>query len=133
CSPTATSRWHGRWRKMTSTMQPWTNWEDYAAGLYAPRFDAGQVQESVKLLSDPAEFDAAAREMIREWPNAAKHWLNLRSGRKSWIGQAACCYHHGATSTETRHAWGMLVNRVQVSANEVAAKIADEFLGWRWP
>jgi hypothetical protein len=117
----------------TSMILPWSNWEDYAAGLYEHRFYMGQVQASVKLLSDPDEFAAAAREMVREWPHAADHNLHLPSGRRAWIGQAACCYHHGATAEETAGAWGRLSNQVQRRANAIASIIAKDYLDGRGP
>ena len=117
---------------MTSTTQPWDSWEDYAAGLYRhrPCTRGVWVQESVKLLSAADEFGEVAREMIHAWPNAAAHNLNLnlRAGRQAWIGQATCCYHHGATAEETAAAWGRLSNRTQSRANRIAATVADEYL-----
>ena len=111
-----------------TTIRPWDNWEDYAAGLYQHRLIPGRVQESVRLLSDPARFEEAGWEMICAWPNAAEHNLYLRSSRRSWIGQATCCYHHGATMEETCAAWGQLANETQNRANRIADAIADEYL-----
>lgn len=120
---------------MTLTMtRPWDSWEDYAAGLYQHRLAPGRVQDSVRLLSDAAGFEEAAWEMVCAWPNAADHNLYLlTTGRQAWIGQATCCYHHGATAEETRAAWGQLSNETQDRANKVASAIADEYLsGGRW-
>jgi hypothetical protein len=113
----------------TLTTRPWDDWEDYTAGLYQHVLPvrAGKVQDSIRLLSDQDRFAEAAREMIREWPTAARHNLNLPSGRRSWIGQAACCYSHGATSEETACAWGHLSNRVQRRANQIADAVASEY------
>jgi hypothetical protein len=116
---------------MTSMTLPWSNWEDYKAGLYEHRFYMGQVQASVKLLSDPDQFAEAAREMVREWPHAAAHNLNLPSGRRAWIGQATCCYHHGATASETASAWGRLSNEAQRRANKIASAVTDDYLSGR--
>ena len=119
---------------MTLTTQPWDEWEDFAAGLYGrgvPRY--GMTLDSVRLLSDADEFNETAREMIRAWPQSAAHNLNLPSGRRAWIGQASCCYHHGATASETATAWGLLPNLTQRRANEVADAIADDYLNRGWP
>jgi hypothetical protein len=115
---------------MTLTTRPWDKWEDYAAGMYQHRlrFSLGPVMASVKLLATPDEFAETAREMIRAWPYAAAHNLNLPSGRRAWIGQASCCYHHDATAEETRSAWGRLPNETQRRANEVASAVIDEYL-----
>jgi hypothetical protein len=116
---------------MTSTTPPWDDWEDFKAGLYEHRFSPVQVYESVQLLSDPDEFAETAREMIREWPRAAAYNLGLPSGRRAWVGQAACCYHHDATREETTYAWGRLSNGVQRRANKIAATLIDEYLSGR--
>jgi len=115
---------------MTLTIQPWDKWEDYAAGLYRhrPSTRGIWVQESVKLLSAADVFGEVAREMVSAWPHAAAHNLNLPSGRRAWIGQASCCYHHGATAEETAQAWGRLSNRTQIRANRVASAVIDEYL-----
>ena len=117
----------------TLTTRPWDDWEDYTAGLYQHWIPlrAGMVQDSVRLLSDPDRFAETAREMIRAWPAATRHNLGLPSGRRSWIGQAACCYCHGATSEETACAWGRLANQTQARANKVADMVASEYMGGR--
>lgn len=118
---------------MTSTIRPWDSWEDYAAGLYGRTTRGiGPVLDSVKLLSRGGEFAETAREMLREWPHAAAHNLNLPTGRRAWIGQAACCYHHGATAAETCAAWGRLPNEVQRRANEIADTVIGEYLNGGW-
>lgn len=107
---------------------PWLEWEDYRAGMYrsAP-LDEQRIRESAFLLTDPGGFREVAREMIREWPVAARQNLDhMWTGRNAWIGQAACCYAHGATSAETRAAWGTLSNPQQMAANKVARTIRDE-------
>jgi hypothetical protein len=108
----------------------WTEWEDWRAGLYTTgvttRRDA--VASSVTLLSDSDGFLETAREMVREWPNAATHNLCLlATGRRAWVGQAACCYSHAATSSETREAWGRLSNAQQQAANNVADQVIEWF------
>ena len=96
----------------------WNNWEDFQAGLYENRQSLkDKVQMSFELLGSPDEFFEVANEMIREWPNAAEQNLaNLDSGHQAWIGQASCCYAHGATSEETRKAWGIITNVDQIRA-----------------
>ena len=117
----------------TSTTQLWNEWEDYQAGLYRSQgaIRPEKFVASLSLLSDGEQFSEVAREMIREWPVAAAHNLALPSGKRAWIGQAACCYAHGATGDETRYAWGRLSNQVQIAANRVADTVADEYArGW---
>lgn len=119
---------------MTSPMiAPWNDWEDWQNGLYATRpIRVSKSWESIRLLSDPDEFREVAREMVLSWPVSARQNLkHLWSGRRAWIGQASCCYHHGATSMETRAAWAALDNSVQARANDIAADvILDYERGW---
>lgn len=114
---------------MTSTT-PWHEWEDWKAGLYLanqPREEA--ILLSLNLLQDCDFFLEAGREMIRNWPNASRHNVQrLWSGRRAWVGQAACCYTHTATSIETRSAWGLLHNAAQRGANQVAERLIAEYL-----
>ena len=112
------------------TTRPWDNWEDYAAGLYQHWMPLrpGKVQDSIRLLSDADRFAETAREMLRAWPGAARHNLGLPSGRRSWVGQASCCYCHGASSEETASAWGRLSNQTQICANEIADAVAIDYI-----
>ena len=99
-------------------------WEDYLAGMYAMDWDYDRQVEAAALLADPDQFYEVATEMLREWPNAARHNLHyLWSGRNAWIGQASCCYSLGATAADTRAAWGTLSNVQQNTANAVAKRV----------
>ena len=111
-------------------LNPWDDWDDYLAGLYEKRpIEDSKVASSVALLSDPDQFFEVAREMVREWESAAKQNLvHIITGQQAWIGQASCCYAHGATSEETRTAWGLLSNSVQDQANSVANAVIEGFL-----
>lgn len=106
----------------------WEKWEDWQSGLYSSGSDSERQAESADLLRDADRFREVAREMVREWPNAAQHNLgNMKSGHNAWVGQASCCYAHGATSTETRTAWGLLTNSEQMDANRAARTVIREW------
>lgn len=111
-------------------MKPWERWEDWRAGLYLQRPEELELSRQARaLLCDPDQFREAAREMLREWPAAAEHNLmNMWSGRRSWVGQATCCYSLGATAADTRDAWGLMSNPQQRLANAVADQVIAE---WR--
>lgn len=113
----------------------WVTWEDWQAGLYSSitEPDDRNVQSSVALLSDPDQFLEVAREMAREWPNAAIHNVrHLWTGRRAWVGQASCMYAHGAVAIETRIGWGRMTNGAQVAANAAAdIAIGDIRRGWQ--
>lgn len=108
---------------------PWADWEDYAAGLYATTTTTPEhVQTAAALLADPETFRETAREMVREWPNAAIHNLrHMWTGRRAWVGQATCCYSNGIPAATTRLAWGTLANDTQRSANQTADLVIAEW------
>jgi|ERR1035441_1312447 hypothetical protein len=114
-------------------LNPWDNWNDYLAGLYENRpVEIEKVSQSVQLLSNPDEFFEVALEMVREWDKAAtQNLVNLATGQQAWIGQASCCYAHGATSEETRLAWGQLSNTIQDKANSIANAVIEGFVRGR--
>lgn len=109
--------------------KPWVEWEDYSSGLYAAApIDKAKVEASRALLADPDQFLEVAVEMIREWPNGARHGIHhLPAGAQAWVGQASCCYAHGATAAETRDAWGQLTNPQQRAANKAADVAIERF------
>lgn len=111
----------------------WDDWEDYKAGLYEKRaLRASVINQSAELLSDPDQFLEVGLEMVREWGNAAtQNLVNLATGKQAWIGQASCCYAHGATADETKVAWGLLTNWKQIGANRVADSIEAGFMRGR--
>ena len=112
-----------------SLMTPWNEWEDYQSGLYLKRLWKQNVASSARLLASPDEFWECGLEMIREWPKAAEQNLARHdSGHQPWIGQATCCYVHGATDAETREAWGKLTNDQQDAANKVADAVKEAYL-----
>ncbi len=106
----------------------WSEWEDFAAGLYASTSDADLQAECRALLADEDCFREAAVEMLREWPEAARHNLvRLVSGKNAWLGQATCCYSLGASAQTVRDAWGTLTNDEQRAANRVAVEVRERW------
>lgn len=109
----------------------YTDWEDYKNGMYN-EVDLIKKEElvlkSVELLSDKNLFYSVAKKMIKEWKISAKvNLTNINSNRRSWIGQAACCYNHKCPETLTRIAWGILTEKDRIIANKVADKLIKEY------
>lgn len=99
----------------------WDQWEDYQAGLYRPGTNPDLAEAAAAVLRDPDQFGEAAREMLREWPNAAEQNLSrMDTSRNAWLGQATCCYVTGASAADTKAAWGTLTSFQQITANRVA-------------
>ena len=105
--------------------------EDYQNGMY------GDLQESINkhligmaadILSNDELFYSIAKEMIKEWPLASKVQLtNKEQNRRSWIGQATCCFHCGISNNLTSVAWFSLTDEERDSANKIAERIIYEF------
>lgn len=115
---------------MTTSSMPdeWEAWEDHALGMYSIRFTPDNVSDSINLLTDPDHFLEVAREMVREWPNSARHNLiHLWTGRRAWIGQASCLYAHGSPGAATREAWGCMTNPQQRAANAIADLVMEGY------
>lgn len=109
-------------------MMPFDEWEDYQAGFYRTAGSSDYVAAAVAVLSDPDQFREAALEMLREWPVAARQNLeHMESGRNAWLGQATCCYVVGASSADTRKAWGMLTDAQRCAANAVAGAVREQW------
>lgn len=105
--------------------RPWTEWEDLPAGLWAEReLCPSRVDQSMRLLSAPHMFEQAARVMINTWPiSACAHLSDRRRGRRAWIGQATCCFSHGANRWETIEAWNSMGRTVREAANMTALQV----------
>ena len=87
-----------------------------------------RVQECAKLLTDQIRCRTAMLSAIREYPISAEQHLSKSSGRRPWIGQAACLVALGATEEETRIAWNFYMTQEgQDSANKIAD---DVILEW---
>jgi len=102
---------------------PYTDWEDFKAGMYGNEVKINQIELSKRLLQNPKN---AMMRVIAEWPIASKHNLtNAGSNRKSWLGQAACCIECVSTEFETRLAWKELSKEQQSFANQCADEVIE--------
>lgn len=76
---------------------------------------------SIAVLSDTEQFKAYAIEMLGAWPESAcAHLCDPGRGRRAWVGQATCCFVHGATVAETCEAWVLMPRVAQIAANDAA-------------
>jgi len=101
---------------------PYTVWEDFRAGMYAPSSRPAEDEQAAQaLLSNPSGLREAMADVIAAWPKASQQFLtNLDSNRRSWLGQAACCHRLGVPATATRAAWWRLTEDQQDMANAAA-------------
>ena len=108
----------------------YTLWEDYHNGLYRTTWDNEDllIAKAIELLSNPDLFYSVALEMIDQWPISAEvNLTNKESNRKSWIGQASCCYYANTPEILTCMAWGKLTQNQRDISNAVANKIINHY------
>lgn len=117
---------------MKPDLRPYTEWEDFRAGMYRDATNAereAMTAAAVSLLSDPHRLVAAMRSVTVEWRLAAEANLHEPPNNRAWLGQAACCFAAGVPEELTRAAWGVLTDQQRVGANRVADQVIDE---WRY-
>ena len=102
-------------------------WEDFRFGMWR---DLGKgeravlVERCLNFIRETDLFRAAMNRVIKEWPICSEHNLsNVKSNRRSWIGQAACSIELNCPEDITREAWGLLDPKLQIKANKSADKI----------
>lgn len=97
-------------------------WECWKKGLYRNgRKDEIKIQKSYVCLQSPQECDSAFKNVVLGWPVSSAVNLSNRSiNRQAWIGQASCCFNHGANEEETKIAWFLLTKEEQDRANQIA-------------
>jgi hypothetical protein len=87
--------------------------------------ELNKIQMCADLLSSAIKCKAAMIRAVSEYPISAAQHLTKPTGRRPWIGQAACCVEIGATEEEVRIAWNFYMNPEQ---QEMANKIADKVI-----
>lgn len=115
---------------MKADLRPYTEWEDFQAGMYrdAQRQDHDRLaDDAVSLLSTPHRLVAAMREVTIKWRFASEANLHEPPNNRAWLGQAACCYAAGVPEELTRHAWGRLTDSQRIEANRIADRVIDEW------
>lgn len=108
---------------------PYTNWEDWQAGMWNPTVREGDTERAAEILGNPDLFRGAARAMLRDWPRSAEQ--NLTGGlnnRRAWVGQATCCHLANIPEHATRTAWWTLTTEEQRAANQTADEAIVEWL-----
>ena len=102
------------------------NWEDWKNGMYrdVPKSEHEKfVSKAVECLINP---ESAMLSVVIEWKEATKENLTDRkANRKSWLGQAACCYQYGCPEQCTREAWSILTPEQRENANNVAKIVIE--------
>jgi hypothetical protein len=111
-------RWHPFWQ-----------WECVNDGMWkSTRNSMSRIQECAKVLTNPDRCRTSMRRAIESYPISAEQHLSKTTGRRPWMGQAACCAVLGATEEETRIAWNFYMTpEAQASANAIADEVISEW------
>lgn len=81
------------------------------------------VLAAIECLRNP---ENAMLSVVCEWVNSTKENLtDKKSNRKSWLGQAACCYQSGCNEKSTRQAWVSLTSDERDNANKIANQVIE--------
>ena len=109
-------RWHPFWK-----------WEDLS--MWEQRKNQMlRIQECARVLATPVLCREAMEKAISSYPISAEQHLSKSTGRRPWIGQAACCVALGATEEETRIAWNFYMTpEQQDSANAIADEVIADW------
>lgn len=99
------------------------NWEDWQNGMYRDvtksEYDM-YVKLAIDCLRSPYKSMLA---VTKNWYHSTKQNLSdLSSNRRSWLGQAACCFQYNVPEQCTREAWGKLTKQERINANKIADK-----------
>lgn len=103
-------------------------WEDYQNGLWSSITkdqEQNKIKQATDILINP---ETAMNKVIKFWPIASKVNLSdVRSNRKSWLGQAACCIESGVPEHITRMAWNSLTEDQKNNANNIAKQVIEKW------
>lgn len=116
--------------KINQIYHPYTLWEDYHAGFYGYDFNDFDYKfnMSIQLLSDSDMFYKVAKHMVSEWIYSCEQNLTDSSMNKiAYIGQASCCFNHGAPAELTRQAWWHIPKEKRDMADETAQRVINEW------
>lgn len=106
-----------------------SRWECVNDGMWNTRRNSmNRIQDCARTLSKPDLCRAAMLKALAEYPISAEQHLTKPTGRRPWIGQAACCAALGATEEETRIAWNFYMTpEAQDSANAIADELISQW------
>lgn len=109
---------------MKQIYHPYTEWEDYKAGMWRDLSNEEKevyLQKAIVFTGDCELYGSWMLKVIDSWPITCEHNLtNLSQNRRAWIGHAACQLAIGCPEYITRQAWGYLTDKQRAEANAKA-------------
>lgn len=118
-------------KKIERIYHPYFNWEDFQWGMYEKTCfmdDMVMAHDCASTLGCPEWLWEAMQYVSHNWIIAAEANLtNTGRNRRAWLGQAACCFVHGAPEYTTKIGWHFLSEAKQKAANTVADEVIAEW------
>lgn len=116
---------------MTPVFHNYVNWEDYQFGMHKKECfmdEHKMITDCELLLKCPGWLWESMTFVSQNWKISAEHNLsNTNRNRQAWLGQAACCFSHGAPEYITKLAWNNLTEKEQKIANDVADDVIKDW------
>lgn len=104
----------------------YTEWEDYKNGMYEmpnKEREVGMEEKASEVLRNPYQ---SMLSVINEWKICtAQNLTKQATNKRSWLGQAACCYQYGIPEHITRSVWNKLTDEERSNANNIADQIIE--------
>ena len=112
--------------KIDKVYYPYWEWEDWKNGMYEmpnKEREINMQEKAIEVLKNPYE---PMLSVITEWTICTNHnFTKQGTNKKSWLGQAACCYEYGIPEHVTRSVWNNLTEEERKNANNIADKIIE--------
>lgn len=113
---------------MRKVFYPYTEWEEWKAGMYDLDVQPIFVTAAAELLANPESLENSMLQAIKEFPKSTQHhFTNTSENRRAWIGQAACFLKTGAPDDATKSAWWTLTESQRTEANACADKVISDW------
>lgn len=107
---------------------PYWDWECFKNGMYRTSNSLELIEEATCILSNEQIFEQEDIKMINCWKISSEHYLTNHSiNRRSWIGQATCCFSRNVPEVLTRIAWGRISELERLKANKIAEKLIKKY------
>lgn len=110
---------------------PYTKWEDHHFGMYqnfAFMDEPSLIKDCELTLRCAPWLEEGMKFVSHNWKYAAEHNLtNTSRNRRAWLGQAACCFYHGAPEYLVKQAWWNLSDEQRNQANAVADEVIQDW------
>lgn len=82
------------------------------------------TNKAIELLSNKNECLQSMLYVSNNWLNSTKqNFSNPSQNRRSWLGQAACCYKENIPEYLVREAWMQMSEGNRVQANKIADQV----------